>query len=108
MSFPELRNRLVRALHRLSGRELGQVMAWWVRLIWCLLRPVTVIELLAAKVYDPSSGVYTLNGCKFTEDFFLAAWSGAYPSHWFRTVKRPDGSLALEVRQGAWPSASRP
>ena len=93
-----LRRKIFWQLHLLSGRQEGEVRCWWVLLLWCIARPVTMLEMLAAKVVNPVSGVVNIGGMRFSMELFRMFDTSPAPGPWFRIIKREDGIITVEQR----------
>lgn len=98
----ERRRRIFWRLHLLSGRTEGEVSCWWVLTLWCMARPVTLIEMLGARVWSPMSPfTVQISGMRFTMELFRMMDTSPEPGPWIRIVKREDGYLTVEQRREA-------
>ena len=96
-TWDETRRAVLWQAHTLSGRKEWDRMAWWVTALWCLLRPISVVELLAARVINPMApNCYRIGGMRFTHLFFHALCNAPEPTPWFRIIKREDGLITIE------------
>lgn len=92
----DLRRNILWKLHLISGRREGEVVCWWVRVIWCIARPVTMLEMLSARVINPVNCTVKIGNMRFTMELFRMFDTSPTPGPWFRIVKREDGVITIE------------
>jgi len=97
----EFRRNIFWKLHLLSGRREGEVTCRWVRILWCIARPITMVEMLAARVINPMSCIVKIGNMRFTMEVFRMFDTSPTPGPWFRIIKRADGVITVEQRHDA-------
>lgn len=98
MRLSEIRRLAFWKLHLWSGRKEGDLMSRWVLCLWCVARPVTIIEMLAARCINPASDIVKIGSMQFTLHLFRMLDTSPTPGPWFRVIRREDGALTLEQK----------
>jgi|ERR1035437_5391592 hypothetical protein len=92
-----MKQKLLRKIFNRLGIQQGQILPRYARVILFILMPSKILLYLAAKVYNPMTDCYNIDGIKVSREWFHGLVTNI-PSPWFRTVgKSVYGNLILQT-----------
>ena len=101
-NLDSLRSDLLGWFHRISGRKEYEYPVWWVMVLLCLLKPIEIIYLLAARAYRPDANYFVVFGVKINPMLVEMMKRGMKENEWIRFVNVKDGWVLIEYRDDGY------